>query len=320
MKALLIAISIAITPALHADAAAQGIDQMRAQDIRVARIADAMLVSNARLCRETMPVTGLILHSADQYSSGARGLFDNGTLAVLGVVPDSPAEQAGVQPDDGIVALNDTPVSALPLDEDGHLREAAFDRLADSDTVKLTLQRGERRYTVSLTASRGCRALVEVLLGDGPNARSDGRVIQVRYDFVQSLDDEQIAVLLAHELAHGVLEHRRRKEGAGVDNESLMRHFGRNQQVNRQAEVEADRLSVHLLANAGYDPMIAARFWRSAEGVEAGGGPLPSSIYPSQEARAQMVEREVDMFLPLRQGPSWPGHLIDLRDRAFLAD
>ncbi|MGB3167062.1 MAG: hypothetical protein WBA68_09845 [Alteraurantiacibacter sp.] len=137
-------------------------------------------------------------------------------------------------------------------------------------------------------------------------------MIQVGYRFAESLEDEQLAVVLGHELAHAVLEHRRRKEDAGIDNGALA-ELGRNQQVNRQAEIEADRLSAHLLANAGYDPAIVPDYWRS----NAAGGLSFSFVYPSQEARARLVEREIEMYLPAERGPSWPGHLLTLRERAF---
>lgn len=318
MKSLFAALLIALAMAMPAQA--QTTEELQAQDLRLARIADAMLVANAALCRQTMPVPGMILHSADQYGEAAQPLFAEGPLAIAAVVPGSPADRAGLRGNDVIVAINQTRVSSLSPQGEDHLREVAFFLLADGtpgEGIQLVIVRDGQQRTVQLDASRGCRSLVEILVADGPNARSDGRVIQLQYRFAASLTDDQIAVVLAHELAHTVLEHRRRKEAAGIDNESIMRHVGRNQQVNRQAEVEADRLSVHLLANAGYDPAIIGEFWRSPAGEVAGGGWMPSFVYPSQAARADIAAQEVTMYLPLRRGPSWPGHLLALRERCF---
>jgi hypothetical protein len=318
MRTLLASLLIAL--ALAMPARAQTSEELSAQDLRLARIADPMLVANAPLCRQTMPVTGLILHSADQYGEGAQALFANGPLALAGVVPGSAAYLAGLRANDGIVEINGTPVANLAPRVEDHLREEAFSRLAGlppGELVDLIIKRDGQLEMINFAAPRGCRSLVEILVADGPNARSDGQVIQLQYGFAVSLSDAQIAVVLAHELAHTVLEHRRRKDAAGIDNASIMRHVGRNQRVNRQAEVEADRLSVHLLANAGYDPAIITEFWRSPEGEVAGGGSMPSFVYPAQAARADIVAREVTMYLPLRQGPSWPGHLLELRERGL---
>lgn len=292
------------------------------EDLRLARIAERLMVANASLCNSLMPATGMILHSADQYRDGvADARFIDGPVALSGIVPHSPAARAGLQRDDAIVAIGEQSMSALVPPEDGNLREAAFSVLADQpiDTpVTLRIARNGVEQTLALTAPAGCRSLVEILVREGPRARSDGRVIQLQYDFAIQLDDDQMAVVLAHELAHTVLEHRRRKEEAGIDN-GLFAEFGRNQQANRQAEVEADRLSAHLLANAGFDPTSIPAFWRSEIGRRLGGA-MPSFVYPSQEARAELVEREMEMFLPQRRGPSWPGHLLALRERGFAAD
>jgi predicted Zn-dependent protease len=92
--------------------------------------------------------------------------------------------------------------------------------------------------------------------------------------------------------------------------------FGRNQRLNRQIEVEADRISAHLLANAGYAPGTAPAFWRSRLGRRVGGGLQISATYPSAEARARLIEREIADYLGAG-GPSWPGHLLARRDMPF---
>ncbi|QZH74767.1 MAG: hypothetical protein JY451_14075 [Erythrobacter sp.] len=307
-------------------ARAQNVTQWSAlqrEDLRLASVADGLLRANAHLCRNTMPVTGLILHSADQYPDGAaQARFANGPVAVAAIVPGSPAARAGILPDDGILEIGGEPTDALLTMGRGNLRESAFDLLTrqpSGDSFQLRIARNGVDLDFIILAPPGCRTLVEILVGTGPRARSDGRVIQMQYDFAGELDDAQMAIVLAHELAHTVLEHRRRKEEAGIDN-GMFAELGRNQQANRAAEVEADRLSVHLLANAGYDPAIAPFFWRSDVGHRLGGGAMPSFVYPSQEARAQLIEQEIALYLPQRRGPSWPGHLLASRERGFSAD
>lgn len=320
LKAVLLALAALLC---SPNAYAQGWQEVEEQDLRLARVAERIMVSNAALCAQTMPITGLILHSADQYGEGvADERFVNGPLAIASLLPDSAAANAGLQRDDAIVAINGVATANMEPVPDGHLREAAFAVLADSSearTVTLSVQRGGQVIPVSLDAPRGCRSLVEILLGDGPNALSDGRIIQLRYDFAQSLTDDQLAVAFAHELAHSVLEHRRRKTEAGIDNGSLLANLGRHRRANRQAEVEADRLSIHLLANAGYDPAIVEQFWQSDAGSRANGS-MPSFIYPSAQNRADIVALELSRYLPLRRGPTWPGHLLEWRARGFASD
>lgn len=294
-------------------------DALAREDVRLAGIADTLLRANANLCNHTMPITGLILHSSDQYRDGAAsGRFANGPVTISALTPQSPAARAGLLPDDAIVEIGGHRTDALYPPENGNMREAVFAQLASQSAdrpVALRIGRRGEQFDVELNASVGCRSLVEILVGDGPRARSDGRVIQLQYGFAGELTDAQMAVVIAHELAHTVLEHRRRKEEAGIDN-GLFAELGRNQRANRQAEVEADRLSAHLLANAGYDPAIVPAFWRSEVGASLG-GMMPSFVYPSQETRAQLVEQEIALYLPNGRGPTWPGHLLALRERGF---
>lgn len=311
-----------VTPA----AAAQTTDDwahLERQDLRLAAIAERIQRANASLCRARMPLTGMIIHSVDQYGDGvANDRFANGRVAIASVLPQSPADHAGVQRDDGILAIGSEQMAELSPRGEGNLREAAFDVLAEQPAegpVALRIRRGNNAHDVSLQPEAGCRSLVEILVGDGPRARSDGRVIQIQYDFAAGLGDEQLAIVVAHELAHAVLEHRRRKIEAGINN-GLFAEIGRNQRANREAEIEADRLSVHLLSNAGYDPGSIAAFWRNASEHGMGSGLLPSFVYPSREARADLIEREISFYLPLGRGPTWPGHLLIMRDRSFTRD
>lgn len=290
-----------------------------AQDIRLATVAERMLGANRALCRQHMPLAGVVLHSQDQYGRAATGdAFANGRIAVAAVVPGSAASGVLV-PGDAIAAIGQTGTDTLVAEGEAPLRDGAFELLAGQpESVPLALRiihDGQER-SVTLDAPTGCRALVEIRAISGINARSDGRVIQVNYGLAAEATDEELAVVFAHEMGHLVLEHRRRLSSAGVE-KGFFGEFGRNQQLNRQVEVEADRIAAHLLSNAGYDPAIAPKFWRSSLGQRASGGLLRSSTYPSAEARAQLIEREIADYLGPGAGPTWPGHLLARRDTPF---
>lgn len=291
--------------------------RLNQQDVRLAAIAERMLAANRALCRQGMPLTGMVLHSRDQYSVDIAGdAFANGDVAVAGVVPGSPAAAAAVGAGDGIAAIGQQPTSTMTRVGEAPLRDTAFAALAEQKPVVIAVVRGDQQRILTLETPSGCRALVEIRAADSLDARSDGRVIQVNYGLALAATDEQLAVVFAHELGHLVLEHRRRLEAAGVE-KGFFGEFGRNRRLNRQVEVEADLISVHLLANAGYDPAIAPAFWRSRLGRRAGGGIMRSGTYPSAKARAELVEREIAEHLADRTGASFPLHLMSARDRPF---
>ena len=279
---------------------------LRDVDGRMATVAYRLATGNAALCREVQPVPGLQLHAIDQYSAdtqaGAREAFGFATpVQVEAVAPDSVAARAGVLADDGLIAIDGLPIAPpVPRATDtSTTRDAAQSLIAAQPAaapVRLTLQRTGRRLDVMLPASPGCRSAFEVLLGPGMKASSDGRVVQVSVRFFERFGDDAIAAIVAHELSHTILRHRARLEAAGV-RWGLASEFGRNARLFRRTEEDADRLSVHLLRNAGYDPAAAVAFWRGpGSGID--GGPFRSPTHPSAKARADALAVEVAMLPP----------------------
>jgi Peptidase family M48 len=291
---------------------AQGEDPAWVQDRRLASVAERMLGANVALCRSTMPLTGMILHSADQYQAPREGWFDNGPVAVAQVLPGSTADHAGVRSGDGVVTVGGQAVDGLAQAAGYPLRDAVFDQINRVPSpLPLQVRRAGRIGTFNLAAPLGCRALVEVLVRNDKVALSDGRVIQISYPMAVLLDDNELAVVFAHELAHLILEHNRRLTAAGVP-DGLAQEFGRNRRLARQAEVEADRLSVHLLANAEYDPQIAPQLWEGASGRAIAGDLLRSRRYPSRRERARLMRQEIAEHLA-----AGPAYLLAGRDQLF---
>jgi predicted Zn-dependent protease len=139
-----------------------------------------------------------------------------------------------------------------------------------------------------VTPVPACRARFELLLGRGTFAGSDGHVVHLGERFFERFRDDEIAVIVAHELAHVILRHPQRLTAAGVDR-GMLRELGRNGRLHRRTEGEADELSVHLLANAGFDPLSAARFWRE-RGGEIDAGVFRARTHPSSRSRAAALE------------------------------
>ena len=291
-----------------------------AQDVRLATVAERLFAANNHLCRQHMPLTGMVLHSRDQYRAGlADAQFGNGQVAIAGVVPGSAAERAGLRAGDGLVAIAGRRTADLVKgEEEASLRDAAQTVLAAQparEPVQITVARGGEERVVSLDAPEGCRAQVEIRSTNDLNALATGRLIRLTYGLAVRADDNALAVLFAHEMGHHVLEHRRRLEAAGVE-KGLLGEFGKNHRLNRLVETQADQMAVHLLANAGYDPSVAPAFWRTKFGRRVSGGLFGRSTYNrSASGRAELQEREIAEHIVA--GRSDPEHLLAGRDRPF---
>lgn len=307
LSTMLVALPLLLPLPLRAQGGDATVAALWAQDLRLAGVAQRLLRANAPLCRQTMGLTGLILHSDDQYASPPPGWFANGAVTVAQVLPGSAADRAGITAGAGLLAINGQAVDSLALAAGYPRRDAAFDQLANA-AVPVAVQMSQQGQVIELRldAPLGCRALVELLADTGDVAHSDGRVIQLSYGMAARLDDAALAVVLAHELAHLVLEHNRRLGGAS------------SRRLARMAEVEADRLSVHLLANAGYDPQIAPAFWQTEAGRSHSAGIFGSGRYPSRRERTRLMEQEIADYLTRQPLPSAAAHLLALRDFAFI--
>ena len=278
---------------------------LRSVDARMAAVSYRLATGNAALCRDLAPVTGLQLHAIDQYGADVaadvrRAFGFARPVQVEAVAPGSPAERAGILPDDALLAVNGVPVPApgaaraTSATRDG--AQAMIAELAADRPLTVTIERAGTARDVTLPASPGCRSQFEVLLGPGLKASSDGRVVQVGVRFFELYPDDKIAAIVAHELSHTILHHRARLEAAGVS-WGLAAEFGRNARLFRRTEDDADRLSVHLLRNAGYDPQVAVRFWRE-DGGKIDGGLFRSPRHGSARARADAIAAEVATLPP----------------------
>ena len=296
-------VAVITTPARAApdDDTAATFDALRAVDARMAGIAYRLTTANAALCRDTAPTPGWAIHAIGQYDPAlrdqARRSFGFETpIAVEAVVPGSPAAKAGVRANDGVVSVDGRSLDAVipAKGESSAARDAAVETIAALPAdrpLDVVLRRDGQTRTIRIPASPGCRSAFEVLLGPGMEASADGRIVQIGVRFFERYSDDEVAVVIAHELSHNILHHARRLDAAGVKR-GLLAEVGRNGRLFRVTEDQADLLGMHLLRNAGYDPSIAVRFWRE-HGGDVDGGLFRSRTHPSSSARAKAIEAEI---------------------------
>lgn len=287
---------------LAGPAAGQGVswEAVEARSLRLASVSHRLLTSNAPLCTERQPGHGMVLLAIDQFAPADRGAvaarFGAGAAMVVEtVVPGSPAARAGVLPGDTLLRVNAIsvpPIDRLHLSSSTRTRDALADAIAAEPAdaaLDIAVLRNGARQQLRLAALASCRSEVELVDGDAGATGADGHTAQLGDALLERLDDDALAVVLAHELSHNILHHRARLAAAGV-RRGIAAQFGRNARLLRAAEAEADRLSVHLLRNAGYDPALAVGFWRG-QGRALGG--MRGPTHPAPDARARQIAAEI---------------------------
>lgn len=302
---LLAATMLAIAAPATADE--EMFEAIRKADLAMAQIGYRLATANAPLCDRLEPGLGLVLHTPEQYARGLRGdairHFKFKTpVAVEAVIPGSPAARAGIEPDDSLVKIGTAQFPEADLRAEAST--SALIRAADSiaalpatEPVEAFGQRDGQNYVRAIDPVPACRTRFELLIGTAYVANADGRMVQISSRFFEDYPADLVAAVVAHELAHNILHHRERLEERGVAY-GMLSGFGRNVRYFRQTELEADRLSVSLLANAGYDPAVAIQFWQKFGPGQ--GGILRSRSHPAWRDRVNAIRHAIDTMGPER--------------------
>jgi hypothetical protein len=271
---------------------------LAATEARVAAIGFRLTTANAAWCPVQQPQFGWIWGDPRLYDGDRRaealavyGADDAGQAFIAAVAPASPAAGAGLRAGDSVAVIGAGPV---PDGEGDHpfARITAIEGLLAARPIDapLDLHLGAERI-VTVAPVPGCASDFRVEAQNKPGAVADGRLVLVNQGLADfAPDDSDLAAAIAHELAHNILRHRARLDAAGVDR-GLGKQFGRSARLFRQTEVEADRLSVWLLAGAGYDPGAAARFW-SKFGQRKGRPLFQAGTHPGWRDRVAALEAE----------------------------
>ncbi len=271
----------------------------RAADLRLATAGYRLSTANAPLCDRLEPGHGIQVHTLDQYAPALRPAVAAhfrfaGALAVEGVVSASPAERAGVRPDDTIVRFGDIAVAPQTDGPPSSDRLVAFwgavAALPPTAPIRVGLLRGGMPLTVTIQPVPACRTRYELAITSALEASANGEIVRFSSGYYDVFDADLVAVAIAHELAHNILRHRERLKAVGAEF-GLLSGFGRNMGFFRQAELQADTLAVHLLARAGYPADLASRF-RQHPVAKARSGMFQSPSHPHWRDRLRVALAE----------------------------
>jgi beta-barrel assembly-enhancing protease len=285
--ALFIATAADATPATdHAALLA-----LQATDLRVASIAHRLSIANIAICPNQTPQLGLSLHALAQYGGTFRaaakmtfGLGDDPTI--LAIVPGSAADVAGLAVGDALLGVGATrlgkPTASVKQSYD-LVREAetALDNGPKTRPYKVTVRRNGAERSITINPKPGCASRVVVEPGGKLNAYADGTYVKLTSGVAEyAADDGELAAIVAHEMAHNILAHQAKLDATGRSRANIL-----------ETEIEADMFSVRLLAGAGFDPLVAARFW-ARFGKKTGAGIFSDGSHLRTKARVALLEEE----------------------------
>lgn len=245
---------------------------------RVADVGFRLALAGLARCPRTVPSLGLTFQHLGQFEPADRATLlktvrlDLGP-SVLAVAQRSPAASAQILPGDILLAINGAPLPPpepidRPFDQDrARARADAIDDQAEDAAapVRLSLLRGDRQLTVTFEPVRTCPSRIHLARAKKQNAFADGTHVLITTGLLERLrSDDELAFVLGHEMAHNILQHAAMLRAEGVPR-GMTRVLGRNGQLVRATEREADLVGGQLVLDAGYDLYAGAAVLKSLD-------------------------------------------------------
>ena len=137
------------------------------------------------------------------------------------------------------------------------------------------------------------------------------------------LSDDEVAMVMGHEVAHALREHARKRMGKNAVTQGAARIGGAvaasvlgidprltdaaarsganllTLEFSREDESEADLVGMELAARAGYDPRAGVSLWQKMGAANKNAPPQWLSTHPSGKSRIKEIEANLPKVLPL---------------------
>lgn len=251
-------------------------DEILSEQIRLNNVRWRIATKGKAVCREDVgPLLGLQSMTRPKGQMGdilaARfGITEKPTI--VHVVPGSPAESVGIRKGDILKSINGIEITSPQSLEDVN------EKWTQGSPFRISLERNASPVTVTVTPEIGCKYPVGLSPQQIINAFADGKRVMIARGMMNfAKDDNELALVVSHEIAHNSMKHidaKKQNMGLGflADLATVLLSKGQVSNTNfagigasaysQEFEAEADYVGLYLMANAGLPIDDAPRFWR----------------------------------------------------------
>lgn len=237
----------------------------------------------------------------------------------------------------GAIGANRRQLLLVSSEEMNQMAAQAYDELKAESSSKGTLNRNARMLERVRNVGIRLRPTTGTFRPDAPGWNWEVNVIQqdelnafcmpggkiMFYSgLIEQLDlsDDEIAIVMGHEVAHALREHSREQMSqamaaqaaigvgavllGGGEGAANLAAQGYQSLVatrfSRTDESEADRIGLELVARAGYDPRAGVTLWQKMINANQGGRPPELlSSHPTEANRVREIESLLPTVMPL---------------------
>ncbi len=285
------------------------LDSLLLRQERVYRIAAPLIIKNAVLCRtQARPLLGFT--AKNQYSyppelavAARQSLGLDERLQIMQILDGSGAMRAGLKRGDILQTIQDLNIPTGPQAEPETARMLS-PILKNLSELNITVIRQNQPITVNVPLTLACAFAIDVGNAQQVNAYADGRRILLTRGLLDSFTtDEDVAVVIAREIAHNVLQHAKQLQQMAtlsmvIDNLLLFKpdQIAANSSngikiTPEKMDQEADRLALFMLTRAGYDPANFSRVLQKlAQNPNSSQALTYSTLHPWTEGRQSVIQ------------------------------
>jgi beta-barrel assembly-enhancing protease len=268
--------------------------------------------------------TGLFWIGPDSFHYNGKDVaarifgLEEESLRIHSVLAGQPAAVAGLRPGDAILKIGATQLSSYQswysLTKVEHAQQLI--RKLGKNPIDVEVRRGSESFSVKVDPILACQYPVDIIADDRLNAFASGEKIMITTGMLRFIKtDDELALVLGHEIAHNALNHIGKMRGvgtvagtagilldiglaaAGVQTGGAISRAGVRAGLvvfSKEFEMEADYLGLYLAARAGFDVSNAPNFFRRMA-VEHAGSITNNflSSHPSSPDRSVAMEGAV---------------------------
>lgn len=253
--------------------------------------------------------TALLVACAEPPTGPARdGVQVGGNSQFANLVSAEQVEQSGAQQYAQMMGQANQAKALAPANDPRLVKLRAIAAKIIPHTAAWNPRASSWKWEVNLLGSKDINAFC---LPGGKIAFYTGILDQLK------LTDDEIAMVMGHEVAHALREHARERMGksaaTSIGASALSQLLGLGEvgqtvtrygagllslKFSREDESEADLVGMELAARAGYDPRSGVTLWQKM-GAGGAGAPEFMSTHPSGQSRIAEIQANLPRVMPL---------------------
>jgi predicted Zn-dependent protease len=256
----------------------------------------------------------LVMAGAGLPAQAREGVDVGGNSSFAKLVPAEQVEQSAAQQYLQMLSQADSKRALAPKDNAQVLRLRAIAQKIIPFATEWNPRARNWQWEVNLIGSSQINAYC---MPGGKIAFYSGILQQLK------LTDDEVAMVMGHEIAHALREHARERMGKSAVTHGAARiggalaasFFGIDPRITdglasgganlltlefgREDESEADLVGMELAARAGYDPRAGVTLWQKMSAASKGAPPQWLSTHPSGKSRIADIEVNLPKVMPL---------------------